>query len=145
VMDSVEVREVLVQEPQATVAGAGLTEVAPVEQDGAMFRRLLAQNVKQNAVLTFAMPGRAASFGRKGVSIVAAILAAVMALVLTIVLIRRRSVRVVPVASDPTETVIREIAALDVEFERKAQPTDAERADFMSRRNALKARVATKT
>jgi hypothetical protein len=145
VMDSVEVMEVLVQEPGATVGGAGLTEVAPVEQDGAMFRRLLAQNVKQHAVLTFAMPGRAASFVKRGVSIVASILAAAMALALGFALMRRRSPRVASVTSDPTEALIREIAALDADFERRNQPTDAERADFTSRRAALKARVATKT
>src|SRR5258708_17812829 len=49
-VDSVEMFEVLVQEPAATVEGARLSEVAPVGQQGLTFRPLLAQDAKRNSV-----------------------------------------------------------------------------------------------
>jgi hypothetical protein len=142
-IDSVEVLEVLVAEPEAIVTGSGLTEVAPVIQEGGSFRRLLAQDVKQNTALEFTMPRHVASFAKKAVTRVAGGLAAAMVLALGWMLWRRRERRPRPLAIDPTESLVREIAALDADFEGRASPTDDDRVTFTAKRAALKTQLTT--
>lgn len=48
--------EVLVEDPTATVTGAGLRPVAPVAIEGHQFRRFLAQDVPANAVAAVSVP-----------------------------------------------------------------------------------------
>lgn len=141
VVDSVELLEVLVQEPDAVVVGPGLSEVAPVTQEGGVFRRLLAQGVKPNSAVRLTMPQPTTGFAKKTVSMIAAALALVMALVLGVVIIRRRAPAPTRAPVDLAEKLIREIAALDADFERRASPTDGERAAFTSQRAALKSRL----
>lgn len=141
-VDSVEMFEVLVQEPAATVDGAGLAEVAPVVQQGQTFRRLLAQEVKRNAVVNLAVPAHVGEFAKRSVTIVASIIAGAMLLALAFVLGRRRRQRVsIEAVPDPLQGMVRSLAALDATFERRASPTDAERAAFDAERRALKAKL----
>lgn len=151
-MDSVGVFEVLVQEPDAMVDGAGLSEVAPVTQQGQTFRRLLAQDARRNAVVTLTMPAHVGSFAKQSVTVVASVIAGAMVLALAFILGRRpraaraASAAVDPAASaavDPIASMIRDLAALDTDFERRAAPTDAERAAMESQRSALKAKLTT--
>lgn len=139
--DSAEMLEVLVEEPEATVVGPGLAEVAPVTQEGTTFRRLLAQNVKRNSVLSLTMPAHTAGVAKESVTAIAMLLAAAMAVALGVIGWRRREQRPARLMVDPTEILIGEIAALDAAFERHASPTDAQRSAFDGERGALKARL----
>jgi hypothetical protein len=147
IVDSASVFELLVQEQDAVIDGGGFTEVAGVMQNGLPFRRLLAQNVPQRAVVRFEVPRPTSRFVRGGVRYVAAIVGAVMLFALAFVIWSRRRVRAITTETpkpDATESLIRELAMLDAEFERRKNPTDAEKADFATRRAALKAQLAEK-
>lgn len=144
IADSVEVFEVLVQEPAATVDGAGLTEVAPVVQQGQSFRRLLSQAAKRNAVVNLTMPAHAGSFAKRSVTMVASVLGGAMLLALAFVGLRRRRVpAAASAAANPIDTMIRDLAAMDADFERRAGPSDADRTAFDTKRSALKAKLTT--
>lgn len=145
VVDSASVFELLVQEQAAVVDGGGFTEVAPVQQEGVPFRRLLAQNVPARTVLRFTMPRPTSRLGRNGVRIVASTLSIAMLLVLAFLFWKRRRPRggvVVPVVGrDPVEALVSELARMDVGFESRGVVSDAERAEFAEKRAALKARL----
>jgi hypothetical protein len=145
VVDTASVFELLIQEQAALVDGGGFTEVAPVQQEGVPFRRLLAQNVPARTVLTFNMPKPTSRLGRNGVRIVAWTISIAMLLALAFVFWKRRRPRataVAPVAGrDPVDALVGELARMDVDFERRGAVSDAERAEFADRRAALKARL----
>jgi hypothetical protein len=152
IVDSVEMFEVLVQEPAATVDGAGLTEVAPVVQQGQTFRRLLAQEVKRNTVVNVTVPAHVQGFEKRVVTIIASVIAGAMVLALGFVVGRRRraprasaAASASPIAAAVTvvsaDDLIRQLATLDADFERRASPTDAERAAFVAERKALKGKL----
>jgi hypothetical protein len=146
VVDSTTVFELLVQEPEAAVEGGGFTEVAPVAQEGIPFRRFLAQNVPARAMIRFTMPKPVSSIGSRVVSIVVGSVSVLMLAVLALLFWKRRRPRVAtaaPPAAVPNEveTLIRDLANLDVEFERRTNPSDLERAEFDAQRVALKARL----
>ena len=143
VTDSVELMEVLVQEPDAVVSGGGLTEVSPVSQEGATFRRLLAQNVRASSVLRIVVPARSHNFAARTISTVAAILAALMLGALLFAFSRRKTPRVVIQTTDPSEELIREIATLDAKLQHSQGLTDAQRGEMLERRARLKVQVAT--
>jgi len=138
-----ELMEVLVQEPEAVVSGAGLTEVAPVSQEGATFRRLVAQDVKTTSVVRLTVPARSRNFAAKTIVIVAAILAALMAGALLFALgRRRRAPRVVIRTTDPTDELLREMATLDAKLQQAQGLSDAQRNEMVERRAQLKDQVA---
>jgi hypothetical protein len=150
VVDSAAVFELLVQEQAAVVTGGGFTEVAGVVQDGMPFRRLLAQDVPARTVLNFAMPRPVSRIGRKGMTLVLWTVSIAMVLALGFVAWTRRGARVGTrrrsgegraQAMSATDVLVRELAAMDAEFERRVNLTDEERAAFASDRAALKAKL----
>jgi hypothetical protein len=144
IADSVEVLEMLVQEPAATVDGAGLTEVAPVVQQGLGFRRLLSQDAKRNAVVNLTMPAHAGNFAKRTITRIASVLGVAMLLALAFVVLRRQRVpATASAAADPIDGMIRDLAAMDADFERRPAPSDAEHVAFDAERTAVKARLTT--
>ena len=145
VVDTASVFELLIQEQAALVDGGGFTEVAPVQQEGVPFRRLLAQNVPARTVLNFNMPKPTSRLGRNGVRVIAWTISIAMLLALAFVFWKRRRPRATAVArddgSDQVEALVGELARMDVDFERRGAVSDAERAEFADRRAALKARL----
>jgi hypothetical protein len=140
--DSVGVFEVLVEEPGAAVSGAGLTEVAPVNQEGVNLRRFLARDAGPSAVVSFTMPGVPSRFEKRGVSIVVGTLALAMFPALGFALWRRRRApAVAAIRIDPVDGLLHELAAMDAAFERIQSPSPDERAAFDARRLALKSRL----
>lgn len=140
--DTVARLEVLVQEPAATVEGAGLAEVPGVTQEGTSFRRLLAGEVPPSAVLRVSVPAIVSTNAGRNVAAVAIVLGAAMLAALGFAFWRRRQPpRSSPRIVDPVDDLVRELAAMDAEFERRPAPTDAERAEFEARRGAIKARL----
>lgn len=137
--------EVLLEDQQGEVAGAGLTEVSPTTIEGRTFRRFQAQDVSARAVLTVRVPAAPVSRGSSTTALVIAI-AAAMAAALVLALRRRGSVRmpapVAPLRENATEALAREIAELDTAFAQRSDCGDAERAEYEGRREVLKRRLA---
>lgn len=147
--------EILVQEPAATVTGAGLAEVAPVsDSDGRVFRRFVAQKVAANTVFQVGMPS---VLSRPSIRLIIGVVltCAVILCVAAVVGLSGRRVRRgdgaarrpiaggarAPPSPAPGETLIRELAILDAGFERVAEPTAAERDAYGRARADLKARL----
>lgn len=147
----VDVLEVLVEEPSARVSGAGLAEVQPVSIEGRSFHRFLGHDEKRNAVIAITMPAVGGpSIDKRYIVGLAVAIAIIMASAFALVLVRRR--RRAPVAApapavpphteDESARIARAIAALDADFERRANPSEDERAEYRARREALKQRLA---
>ncbi len=138
------VLEVLVQDPTARVSGAQFRETPSQEVEGRSFRRFLAQDVPANAVIGVEVP-RVIGAEREKVYIgVATALLAAMAAALVLTARRSftRGASAQRAAAVPrSETLLRQIAQLDVEFERKPAPSDADRAAYETRRAELKAQL----
>ena len=143
VVDSVSVFELLLEEQAAAVEGGGFTEVAGVLQEGLNFRRFLAQNVPSRAVVRISAPKPVGKLGSRLVTVIAAVVSVVLLAALAFVFWWRRRPRIVA-AQPPTSDVdllVRELATMDAELERRGQIAPAERAEFDARRGALKARL----
>ena len=143
VVDSASVFEMLVQEQAATIEGGGFTEVAASVQDGVAFRRLLSQNVPSRAVIRIDAPKPVARLGSKIISTVVAAVSLLLLGALGLVFWRRRRVPslVVPVSTSPSrvDALVRELATMDAEFERRANISAEDRVEYDTRRNQLKA------
>jgi len=139
------VLEVLVEEPtaRATASGARLAEVAAVSVDGRNFKRFLAQNAPANGVLTVDVPGATGANRTTLYMAVVAAIGAAMLLALARAFTRRTRVARAPSApAGPSpERLAREIADLDVAFERRSSPGEEERAAYQARRGELKAQL----
>lgn len=141
------VLEVLVQEPTARVDGAKLRETAPVSTDGRTFRRFLGQDLSAGTVLRIDVP-RLIGAEREKVyfGVTSALLAAML---VALVVAGRRSMSRRPLAAAPVRAtpeprsrrLLRGLATLDEEFEKVASPDDATRADYETKRAALKTQL----
>lgn len=138
------VLEVLVQEPTARLSGIQMRETAAQALEGRTFRRFLAQDLAGSSVLRIEVP-RVVGAEREKVYIgVATVVLAAMAAAL--VLTARRAFAgqrrvAAPVVETRSEVLLREIAALDAEFERDRSP-ESGRAQYEARRNALKTELS---
>jgi hypothetical protein len=136
-----------VQDPAARVSGATFRETPPQTVEGRTFRRFLGQDLQANTVIGIEVP-RVLGAQREKVYIgVATTLLAAMAAAL--VLTARRSfgrTRRSPAAgAEPaSEALLRQIAALDAEYERNPQLDDAARAAYEARRADLKAQLMSR-
>jgi hypothetical protein len=144
VRDSVEVFEVLLEDPGATASGGGITERPAVPLEGRTFRRFIGDDVPAGATLTIvagAPPGPAKN---RGVVVPAVVIAAAMAVALLFALTRRKQARVITRADAAPDAahLARDIAELDDAFERVTSPSDEERDAYRQRRDALKAQLS---
>ena len=146
------VLEVLLEEPRATVEGAGLQEVAPGNIEGRQFHRYLAQDVAPAAVFRVTVP-EMVNPNRSAMYAVAALLALAMVGSLIVWFVRNRKPRPRLSASAQVETqaeaeavsrgsastsqrLIAELATLDARFE--ASGAGADRAAYERERARLK-------
>ena len=136
--------EVLLEDPQARVAGAGLVEISPTAIEGRTFRRFQAQDVAAPSVVTVSapLPPRA----RRAPNIALTIVVASVMVIALVVAFRRtapasRSARAIASRESETDALAREIAELDARFDR-GTVTDVERAEYEQRRAILKRRLA---
>jgi hypothetical protein len=136
--------EVLIQEPTARVQAPSLREMAPVSTEGRTFRRFLAQDLTENAVVRIDVP-RIVGTERERVYIGVGITMLAAMLLALIFAARRGMARPVIAVATRTESrsqsLIREIASLDAEFEQR-QNTDEATAAYRARRAALKSELA---
>jgi hypothetical protein len=135
------VLEVLVEEPNAQVTGAGLVAVDPVQIDGRAFRRFLAQDVAAAQTFSIVIPPSASASGIRLMLIVTAVGAA-MLLGLGMYVMRRGPGAGRRRVDDP-EALALEIAALDSAYERIAAPTEQQKAEHYLARVQLKGRLAS--
>jgi hypothetical protein len=135
------VLEVLVEEPNAQVTGAGLIAVDPVEIDGRAFRRFLAQDVAAAQTFSIVIPPSASASSLRLMLIVTAVGAAMLLGLGMYVM--RRGPRAGRRREDDPAALALEIAALDSAYERIATPTEQQKAEHYLARVQLKGRLAT--
>jgi hypothetical protein len=138
------VLEVLVQESGAHVQGSRLREVAPVNAEGRTFRRFLGSDLEASAVVQVDVP-RIIGREREKVYIgVAVALIAAMAAAL-VVTARRSFTRTAaptrPVAESRSQVLLRSIATLDEDFERRPVKDEQTKGAYEARRAELKAEL----
>ena len=142
-----DVLEVLVEDPEAMVTGAGIAEVDPVAVEGRRLRRFVAREVAPSAVVRIDAPRPARLSPATYVAVVATASGATMLLVLARSA-RRRRARPPPATAAPAgwrddpDVLARRIAALDADFERADGVSDETRAAYDATRADLKARLA---
>ena len=142
----VAVLEALLEEPRATVEGAGLREVAPAAIEDRQFHRFLSQDAKASAVVRVTLPAPV-SRGNRALRVLGVAVAVIMAGALAAWLVRRRrsSAREDGRPASTTshvEGLIAQLATLDARFERERNPTAETRATYERARSELKARIA---
>lgn len=133
--------EVLLEDPSATVRGAQLTGAGPVAVGGRTFQRFVAQDAPASGTFVIEVP--AASGGARVLPIVAIVAAVAIAMLIAVAgaAMRGGGPRARAARADDPERIAREIADLDLRFERR-EPTDAGlRAEYEAARAALKARL----
>ena len=141
------VLEVLLEEPRATVEGAGLREVPPAAIEDRQFHRFLAQDAPANAVVRVTLPAPV-SRNSSALRILGVAVAVVMMSALVIWMLRRRRsttgrASAAPLPAVPSvELLIAELATLDARFERQRDPSAETRAAYERDRASLKARIA---
>ena len=142
-----DVFEILVEDRNAIVAGAGLEETAPSNIEGRVFRRFQAQTLGPPTVVTVSVPRAPAAPRGTNVALVGAVgVIAVGALVFALRRSRRRVTAVpapvLPATESEIDALARAIASLDATFERTVAPSDAERAAYERERDRLKRQLA---
>jgi hypothetical protein len=143
VADPVGVFEILVEDPGASVAGGGLAEQPVVTLEQRRFRRFLGQDVRQGSDIKIDVGAPTSPRGNRFLLWPVVAAAAIMCLALVVALTRRRPA-VVHVRDDaPYDAahLARDIADLDDAFARTPSPSDAQRASYQARRDALKAQL----
>ena len=133
------VLEVLVEEPQAIVTGAGLVNVDAVTIDGRPFRRFLAQDVAAAQVIRISIPPSASASSLRLMMIVTAVGAAMLLGLGTYTM--RRGSAVARRRDDDPEALALEIAALDAAYERVDSPNEEQKGEHYMKRAQLKGRL----
>ena len=144
VRDSVDVFEVLVEDPGATVTGGGITERPSVPLEGRTFRRFMGEPVAAGSTLTIDPGAPTGPTKNRWVFVPAVVIAAVMMVALLFALTRRKQVRVIARADAAPDAahLARDIAELDDAFERVPSPSEEDRDAYRQRRDALKAQLS---
>jgi hypothetical protein len=143
------VLELLLEEPKAQARGATLKPVAPATIERRVFQRYLGADAPAGASIEIEVPVVQAAQNVHVYWEIAGALAALMAagLIAWYARARRRGARAAPLSRAPvpdaTETLAREIASLDAEFERAGAEDATARAAYEERRRALKRELAS--
>jgi hypothetical protein len=140
------VLEVLLEEPRARVTGGGLSEVAPTTTGGRSFRRFLAQNVSDQAVVQIDVPFTLGDIRTRYFVVVAVVCAAAMIGAIAFAMRRRRvpalASRSRTAHAPATEELLQAIALIDARVEQGSVATADERAQYDAERARLKSRLA---
>ena len=135
------VLEVLVEDANAQVTGAGLVAVDPVQIEGRAFRRFLAQDVAAAQTFSVSVPPAASSRQLRLMLIVTAVGAA-MLLGLGMFVMRGGPGGFTRRRVDDPEALALAVAALDAAHERIAAPTEQQKAEHYLARARLKGRLS---
>lgn len=144
VPEATDLLEVLVEDPTATVAGAGLAPQASVVIDGRGFQRFLAEGVAAGGVVAITVP--AAGIPLRTIYVVGIVGIIGLGLLMGLArAVQRPGVPTFtrgPVRVDPAEAMAARIAALDHRFEKLKAPSAEDRAAWQAERDQLKAALA---
>ncbi|MCE9601200.1 MAG: hypothetical protein K8S21_03170 [Gemmatimonadetes bacterium] len=135
------VLEVLVEDANAQVAGAGLVAVDPVQIEGRAFRRFLAQDVAAAQTFSVSVPPSGSSRQLRVMLIVTAVGAA-MLLGLGMFVMRGGPGGFTSRRLDDPEALALAVAALDAAHEGLSAPTEQQKAEHYLARARLKGRLA---
>jgi len=135
------VLEVLVEDANAQVSGAGLVAVDPVQIEGRAFRRFLAENVPAAQTFSVSVPPAASSRQLRVMLIVTAVGAA-MLLGLGMFVMRGGPGAFARRRDDDPEAIALAVAALDAAHEGLAEPTEQQKAEHYLARARLKGRLS---
>lgn len=138
-MSAVEVFELLIEPPQATVEGARVVEVGTADVQGRSLRRYLADSVAAGSVVRIDLPSLQLS--QRSIYVAALLVALGMVMLLSLgrsFQQRRRVGAHATVGGETPEQIAQRIVALDARFQRRRSPTDAEREEYDRARAALK-------
>ena len=140
------VLEVLLEEPRARVTGGNLSEVAPTTTGGRTFRRFLAQNVPDRAIVQVDVPFTLGDIRTRYFVVVAVVCAAAMLGAIAFATRRRRvpalASRSRTAHAPATEELLQAIAQLDARLDQGSVATADERAQYDAERARLKSRLA---
>jgi hypothetical protein len=137
----VPVLEVLVEDANGSVEGAGLLAVEPVTVEGRPFRRYLAQDVAAAQTFRVTAPGSTGT-GTLRVMLIVTAVGAAMLLGLGAAFLRSGPAAFARARRQDPEALALEIAALDQRFEAIPAPTEQQRAEHYLARARLKGRLA---
>lgn len=137
----VPVLEVLVEDANGSVEGAGLVAVDPVTVEGRPFRRYLAQDVPAAQTFRVTAPGTPGTATLRVMLIVTAVGAA-MLLGLGAAFLRGGPGAFARARNRDPEALALEIAALDQRFEAIPAPTEQQKAEHFLARARLKGQLA---
>jgi len=146
---SVWVLELLLEEPKAEGRGAKLKPVAPATIERRVFQRYLGSDAPAGSTIEVVVPVIQAAANVRVYWEIAGALAALMLAGLAAWYARtqQRAARAMsgarPPRPDATETLARQIATLDEEFESASAPDEATRAKYEERRRELKDALAS--
>jgi hypothetical protein len=146
------VLEVMLEEASAVPQMPGLAQQASVTSEGRTFKRYLAQDVPDGAVLRIDAGSASGSSRTRLLAGLAFLLAIVMAVALTIAIRRGRTPQAVPAGRAPvapvlvgvskSESLLFQLAQLDAAVARHGSPPGTRTAQQEAARSALKAQIA---
>jgi hypothetical protein len=134
--------EVLVENPNGSVLGAGIVEVDPVSVEGRPFKRYLAQNVVGPAELNISTPRATSTTRRMRMLLVIVSVGAAMLLAFGMAMTRKGPAAWARTREDRPEALALEVAALDAAYEKLESPTEAQKAEHYLKRAQLKGRLS---
>ena len=143
------VLELLLEEPKAQGRGANLKPVAPATIERRVFQRYLGADAPAGSSIEIEVPVIQAAASVRVYWKIAGALAALMLVGLAAwyARARRRSTHAMPSSRAPrpnaTETLARQIATLDAEFESASAPDEVTRTAYEARRRELKRELAS--
>jgi len=138
----VPMMELLVEDPMATVTGPTMEAVDSVETEGRTFRRYMGQDVPAGSVIAVDVPAPPAAPRTLYYTTIVVALGMLMLLALGRSVRRRRTSPLMNPGggmSGDAEDLAARIAMLDASFQRRRNPTDAERQEYLRTRGGLKA------
>jgi hypothetical protein len=141
-----DVFELLLQEPTAKVTGAQTREMPAVSTEGRVFRRFLVNNLPATAVMQIDVP-RLIGVEREKVYAGVGV-ACVFAMTIALVFAARRPTSWASLAARAArpparvDVLLRAIADLDADFERRSPAADTMRTHYEAQRAALKSELA---
>ncbi len=136
------VMEVLVEDANAQVSGAGLVAVDPVQIEGRAFRRFLAQDVAAAQTITISVPPVGTSRQLRVMLIVTAVGAA-MLLGLGMFVMRGGPGAFKRSREDDPEVLALAVAALDTAYDAIEHPTEQQKAEHYLERARRKGRLSS--
>jgi len=136
------VMEVLVEDANAQVSGAGLVAVDPVQIEGRAFRRFLAQDVAAAQTISISVPPPVGSSRQLRVMLIVTAVGAAMLLGLGMFVMRGGPRAFKRHREEDPEALALAVAALDAAYDAIEHPTEQQKAEHYLERARRKGRLS---